>query len=70
MLLLIIVNFFLPIIGTWLQIEVIKLGSIYIKILDTITIIVATVFMYRQIKQKVFFKLLIFMLIELFKFSY
>ncbi|WP_437750421.1 hypothetical protein [Staphylococcus shinii] len=51
---LIIFNFSLPIIGAIFQIEVLEFGSIFIKILDSITLIVAIIFVYRQIKRKGF----------------
>ncbi|PKI04537.1 hypothetical protein CW744_10130 [Staphylococcus xylosus] len=54
LLILIIFNFLLPIIGAFFQIEILEFGSIYIKILDSVTFIVASIFVYRQIKRKGF----------------
>jgi len=47
-------NFLLPIIGAIFQIEILEFGSIFIKLFDSITLIVAIVFVYRQIKRKGF----------------
>ncbi len=47
-------NFLLPIIGAIFQIEILEFGSIFIKLLDSITLIVAIIFVYRQIKRKGF----------------
>ncbi|KKI63847.1 hypothetical protein UF66_0336 [Staphylococcus cohnii subsp. cohnii] len=44
----------LPIIGAIFQIEILEFGSIFIKLLDSITLIVAIIFVYRQIKRKGF----------------
>ncbi|PHK49045.1 hypothetical protein BTJ66_10500 [Staphylococcus edaphicus] len=52
LLVLIVFNFFLPIIGAFFQMGIIEFGSVVIKILDCITLIVAIVFVYRQIKRK------------------
>ncbi len=47
-------NIFLPIIGAIFKIEILEFGSIFIKVLDSITLMVAIVFVYRQIKRKGF----------------
>ncbi|MFH4910542.1 hypothetical protein ACQ23P_09525 [Staphylococcus cohnii] len=47
-------NIFLPIIGAIFQIEILEFGSIFIKILDSITLLIAIIFVYRQIKRKGF----------------
>ncbi|KKD24776.1 hypothetical protein BUY27_12165 [Staphylococcus cohnii] len=47
-------NFLLPIIGAIFKIEILEFGSIFIKLFDSITLIVAIVFVYRQIKRKGF----------------
>ncbi len=45
-------NFLLPIIGAIFQIEILEFGSTFIKLIDSITLIVAIIFVYRQIKRK------------------
>ena len=47
-------NIFLPIIGEIFKIEILEFGSIFIKVLDSITLMVAIIFVYRQIKRKGF----------------
>ena len=47
-------NIFLPIIGSIFKIEILEFGSIFIKVLDSITLMVAIIFVYRQIKRKGF----------------
>lgn len=49
-----VINLLLPIIGAAFDIEVLKFGSIFIKIFDVLTFILATIFVYRQIKRKGF----------------
>lgn len=47
-------SFLLPILGAIFQIEILEFGSIFIKILDRITLLIAITFVYRQIKRKGF----------------
>ncbi|MBB2506708.1 hypothetical protein G5S33_00097 [Staphylococcus cohnii subsp. cohnii] len=54
LLVLIVFNIFLPIIEAIFQIEILEFGSIFIKILDSITLLIAIIFVYRQIKRKGF----------------
>ncbi len=42
----------LPLIGAYFQIELLQFDSILVKALDGITILIAIVFVYRQIKRK------------------
>lgn len=54
LLILIAIDFFIPIIGTAFNIEILKFSSIYVKLFGIVTFIVATIFVYRQIKRKGF----------------
>src|SRR5699024_733104 len=45
---------FLTIIGAIFKIEILEFGLIFIKVLDSITLMVAIIFVYRQIKRKGF----------------
>ncbi|MBM0868486.1 hypothetical protein D0429_07715 [Staphylococcus auricularis] len=45
-------NVALPLIGAYFQIELLQFDSILVKALDGITILIAIVFVYRQIKRK------------------
>lgn len=54
LLILIAIDFFIPIIGTAFNIEILKFSSIYAKLFGIVTFIVATIFVYRQIKRKGF----------------
>ncbi|AVL76939.1 hypothetical protein CD150_13160 [Staphylococcus ureilyticus] len=47
-------NFLLPIIGAIFKIEILEFGSIFVKLLDSITLLIAITFVYRQIKRKGF----------------
>ncbi|MDV3052920.1 hypothetical protein NLV77_001860 [Staphylococcus ureilyticus] len=47
-------NFLLPIIGVIFKIEILEFGSIFVKLLDSITLLIAITFVYRQIKRKGF----------------
>lgn len=54
LLIFIVFDFFIPIIGEGFNIEILNFSSIYVKIFDMITLILSTIFVYRQVKRKGF----------------
>lgn len=54
LLILIVIDFFMPIIGIAFNIEILKFSSICVKLFGIVTFIVASIFVYRQIKRKGF----------------
>lgn len=54
LLIFIVFDFFIPIIGEGFNIGILKFSSIYVKIFDMITLILSTIFVYRQVKRKGF----------------